>query len=38
MIIFENFERQNRIKIRTKTHQIALFKKKFSRRHAPKPP
>ena len=30
MIIFEKFERQNRIKIHTKMHQIAPFRKIFS--------
>ena len=38
MVLFEIFQRQNLVKIYTKTHQIAPFKKKFSWEHAPKPP
>ena len=38
MVIFEIFQRQNVIKIYTKTHQITPFKKIFSGGHAPKPP
>ena len=39
MLFFENFYRQNRIKIHTKTHQIAPFKN-ISREGGmpPKPP
>ena len=38
MIIFEKFYRLNRIKIHTKTLQIAPFLKNFSGEHAPEPP
>ena len=38
MVIFKKFYRQNLIKIYTKTHQIAPFKKNFSGGHAPEPP
>ena len=38
MVLFEIFQRQNLVKIYTKTHQIAPFKKKLSGEHAPKPP
>ena len=34
MLFFEKFYRQNRIKIHTKTHRIAPFKKNFSGRGA----
>ena len=38
MIIFEKFYRQNRIKIHTKTLQIAQFKKIYRRTMPPNPP
>ena len=37
MVIFEIFYRQNLIKIYTKAHQIAPFKKNWGG-HAPEPP
>ena len=38
MMMFEKFYGLNRIKIHTKTHQIAQFKKKFLGGHTSEPP
>ena len=38
MNIFRLFESKKFMKICSKTHKIAPFKKKFSEKHAPEPP